>query len=508
MLLSIAGHDPTGGAGLGTDLAAWQAMGLHGASVCTALTVQDRRGVHEVLPTPPATLRAALAAATQERAPAAVKLGMLGSDAVAAEVAGFCQQVDAPVVWDTVLGAAAGGDLLGASPATLRRLALASTVITPNRIEAARLLGVEPWQGDGAPPASWLRALREQWLGGPRTRAVVLKGGHADGARSVDWVCTRDALHALSVPRLADGPGGRVHGTGCLYASTLAGMLAQGADVLQAAVEAQWRTHAGIAGAWQGAGARAMVRAGAMPGSDSFPALSGDTLDDGLAGEAGEPCTFAALQRAPGLYPVLPDADWVIRLLELGVDTLQLRWKGSGDAERRAQVRAASDAARAHGAQLFINDHWRDALDAGAYGVHLGQQDLPGADLRALRDAGLRLGVSTHDLAELARAHALRPSYIALGPVWPTTLKSMPYAPLGLARLRDWAARCKPRYPVVGIGGISLERVAAAMDCGLDGVAVVGAVVGAADAAVALRRGRQIVDAALQHRQACAAARD
>lgn len=501
-LLSIAGHDPTGGAGLGADLAVWQAMGLHGASVCTALTVQDRRGVHDIVPTPPATLRAALAAATQGGAPAAVKLGMLGGEVAAAEVADFCQACDAPVVWDTVLGAAAGGDaLLRASPATLRRLAQASTVITPNRVEAQRLLGVEPWPGDGAPPAAWVHAVREQWLRGPRTRAVVLKGGHACGVHSVDWVCTRDALHALAVPRLADGEGGRVHGTGCVYASALAGMLARGADVVQAAVEAQWRTHAGIAGAWQGAAGRAMVHAGAALTSHGFPALT-----DGAP--QAEPAAFAALQRAPGLYPVLPDADWVMRLLELGADTLQLRLKGAPSAELRAQVRAASEAARARGAQLFINDHWREALDAGAYGVHLGQEDLPGADLAALRKGGLRLGVSTHDLAELARAHAARPSYIAVGPVWPTTLKAMPYAPLGLARVRDWAARCKPRYPVVGIGGIHLERAAAAMDCGLDGVAVVGAVVGAADPADALRRGREIVDAVLRHRQRCAAAPD
>ncbi|MDE2120981.1 MAG: thiamine phosphate synthase, partial [Betaproteobacteria bacterium] len=154
------------------------------------------------------------------------------------------------------------------------------------------------------------------------------------------------------------------------------------------------------------------------------------------------------------------------------------------------------------------NDHWREALDAGAYGVHLGQEDLPGADLRALRAGGLRLGVSTHELAELARAHAVRPSYIALGPVWPTTLKAMPYAALGLARLRAWTARCKPRYPVVGIGGISLERAQPAMACGLDGVAVVGAVVGAADPGQALRRGQRIVATALRCRQRAAGASD
>ncbi len=495
-LLSIAGHDPSGGAGIGTDLAVWQAMGLHGSSVCTALTVQDAQGVRELRATPLPVLRGALAAARRELRPAAVKLGMLGGARVAAEVAAFCESLDVPVVWDTVLGASAGGlALLRAEPRTLRRLSRASTVITPNRVEAAQLLGLEPWEGEGAPPQAWVRALREQWLQGGRTRAVVLKGGHARGANSVDWLCTPRALHALSVPRLPDGPGGRVHGTGCVYGSALAGMLAQGADLEQAAVEAQWRTHAAIARAWVSPAGRAMAHAAALPDSGDFPALH-----SGVPTEAG---AFAPLLRAPGLYPVVPDADWVLRLLELGVDTVQLRAKDLAGAQLRAQVRAAADAARARGAQLFINDHWREALDAGAWGVHLGQEDLMelrAQDIDSIRKAGLRLGVSTHNPAELARAHALRPSYLALGPVWPTTGKATPHAPLGLERLRALAARCKPLYPLVGIGGISLERAAAALDCGLDGFAVVGAIVSAEDPAAAVRRGQAIAQAALQWR--------
>ncbi len=496
-LLSIAGHDPSGGAGIGTDLAVWQSMGLHASSVCTALTVQDAQGVRDVQPTPLPVLRGALAAARRELRPAAVKLGMLGGAQVAAEVAAFCEALDSPVVWDPVLGASAGGvSLLQAEPETLRRLARASTVITPNRVEAAQLLGLPAWEDEGEPPRTWVSALREQWLQGGRTRAVLLKGGHARGSSSVDWLCTQQAVHALSVPRVPDGPGGRVHGTGCVYASALAGMLAQGADLEQAAVEAQWRTHAAIAQAWMSPGGRAMVHAAALPDSGDFPSLH--------SGAPTEARAFAPLLRPPGLYPVVPDSDWVLRLLELGVDTVQLRAKALAGAELRAQVRAAADAARARGAQLFINDHWREALDAGAWGVHLGQEDL--MELRApqiesIRQAGLRLGVSTHHPAELARAHALRPSYLALGPVWPTTVKETPHAPLGLARLRALAARCKPLYPLVGIGGISLERAASALDCGLDGFAVVSAIVSAADPAAAVRSGQAIARAALQWRE-------
>jgi thiamine-phosphate pyrophosphorylase/hydroxymethylpyrimidine kinase/phosphomethylpyrimidine kinase/thiamine-phosphate diphosphorylase len=144
------------------------------------------------------------------------------------------------------------------------------------------------------------------------------------------------------------------------------------------------------------------------------------------------------------------------------------------------------------GAQVFINDHWRLALAAGAYGVHLGQEDLDTADIKALRDAGLRLGLSTHTPAELARAHAVQPSYLAIGPIYPTTLKVMPYEPVGLERLKLWAAQAAP-YPVVAIGGISLERLPGVMACGVDGVAVVSAVTLAVDPQQAALQGLALV---------------
>jgi thiamine-phosphate pyrophosphorylase len=195
---------------------------------------------------------------------------------------------------------------------------------------------------------------------------------------------------------------------------------------------------------------------------------------------------FPALIAPIGFYPVVHDAAWVQRLLGWGVRTVQLRFKAAGrtPAEIEREVNAAVVAGKAvPGAQVFINDHWQLALAAGAYGVHLGQEDLDTADLRALRGAGLRLGLSTHSLAELARAQAVQPSYLAIGPVYPTTLKVMPYGPVGLKQLAAWAALAAP-CPVVAIGGISLERLPGVLAClggGSDGVAVVSAVTLAAD---------------------------
>ncbi|AYQ27725.1 MULTISPECIES: thiamine phosphate synthase [unclassified Polaromonas] len=200
---------------------------------------------------------------------------------------------------------------------------------------------------------------------------------------------------------------------------------------------------------------------------------------------------FAPLTSPIGFYPVVPDAAWVRRLLGWGVRTIQLRIKAADhDAEEIAwEVRTAIEAGReVPGAQVFINDHWQLALQHGAYGVHLGQEDLDTADIAALRDAGIRLGLSTHTPAELARAKAVQPSYLAIGPVYPTTLKVMPYEPVGLERLKVWAQDAAP-YPVVAIGGISLALMPGVIACGVDGVAVVSAVTLAQDPAQAARQG-------------------
>ena len=192
---------------------------------------------------------------------------------------------------------------------------------------------------------------------------------------------------------------------------------------------------------------------------------------------------FASLVAPIGFYPVVPTAEWVERLLGWGVRTIQLRIKAADHtpASIAAGVMAAIKAGQAvPGAQVFINDHWQLALAGGAYGVHLGQEDLDIADIEVLRSSGMRLGLSTHTPAELARAHAVQPSYLAIGPVYPTTLKVMPYAPVGLDNLAAWAKLAKP-YPVVAIGGISLERMPGVLACGVDGVAVVSAVTLAAD---------------------------
>ena len=204
---------------------------------------------------------------------------------------------------------------------------------------------------------------------------------------------------------------------------------------------------------------------------------------------------FAPLVQPIGFYPVVPTAAWVERLLSWGVRTIQLRIKAADHtpANIAIEVIAAIEAGKAvAGAQVFINDHWQIAMAAGAYGVHLGQEDLGTADIEALRNAGMRLGLSTHTPAELARAKAVQPSYLAIGPIYPTTLKVMPYEPVGLENLAKWAKLAAP-YPVVAIGGVSIERMPGVLACGVDGVAVVSAVTLAADPYQAALDGVKIV---------------
>ena len=181
-----------------------------------------------------------------------------------------------------------------------------------------------------------------------------------------------------------------------------------------------------------------------------------------------------------GLYPVVDSVDWIARLLDAGVRTLQLRIKDLRDDEVEDDVIRAIALGKRYGARLFINDYWRLAIKHAAYGVHLGQEDLETTDLAAIRKAGLRLGVSTHDNMEIDVALAAKPSYIALGHVFPTQTKQMPSAPQGLTQLAEHVARLSD-YPTVAIGGISIARAPGVLATGVGSIAVVSAITQAPD---------------------------
>ena len=174
-------------------------------------------------------------------------------------------------------------------------------------------------------------------------------------------------------------------------------------------------------------------------------------------------------------YPVVDSVAWVARLALLDVGTIQLRAKELNDVDALQMVRDALAVIRGTPAKLVVNDYWRAAIVAGAKHLHLGQEDLADladSDLRAIRKAGLTLGLSTHDDAELETALQAKPDYIALGPIFPTTLKSMRFAPQGIARITEWKKRIGD-IQLVAIGGIKLEQAAEIYAAGADSIAVV-----------------------------------
>jgi thiamine-phosphate pyrophosphorylase len=171
-------------------------------------------------------------------------------------------------------------------------------------------------------------------------------------------------------------------------------------------------------------------------------------------------------------YPVVDSVAWVARLALLGVGTIQLRAKNLNDADALQIVSDALEIIKGTEAKLVVNDYWRAAIVAGAKHLHLGQEDLADADLGAIREAKLTLGISTHDDKELATALAAKPDYIALGPIFPTTLKSMRFAPQGIAKITEWKKRVGD-IPLVAIGGIKLEHASEIFAAGADSIAVV-----------------------------------
>lgn len=171
-------------------------------------------------------------------------------------------------------------------------------------------------------------------------------------------------------------------------------------------------------------------------------------------------------------YPIVPDAAWARRLVPLGVRTLQLRFKGSDPREIRREIAESLELCIAHGCQLIVNDHWQAAIDVGADFIHLGQEDLAEADVATIKAAGAKLGISTHDKAELAIALAVEPDYIALGPIWETKLKVMKWEPQGLDKVRTWKQKIGD-LPLCAIGGITPERAPDVLAAGADSVAVI-----------------------------------
>lgn len=484
---SVAGNDSGAGAGLQADLRAFDACGVHGCTVVATLTAQNSRAVQRVEAVSASMLDAQLAALAEDLRPRVIKTGLLGSAEAVQVLAGWVRRLraaapDQPValvidpVWRASTGASMAGE--GLRQALLSELLPLATVITPNRAEAAWLLGL-------AAPRPWPEMARDLAALGPS--GVVITGGDgtdlgADADLACDWLHSVEASGWLFAPRLRAPHN---HGTGCVFASTLASALAHGFAVADATVLAKMMvTEALRHGYAAGSGAGPVApQIGFAARPENLPGFRPDDLI------AAQPEAFAP-ERGLDLYAVVDSAAWVERLAQAGVRTVQLRLKPDVALARgvdlRAEIARCVALQKRFDLKFYVNDHWALAIEAGAYGVHVGQEDLDQVDVAAIRHAGLRLGLSTHSLWELARAWALRPSYIACGPVHATTTKDMPWRPQGVHNL-GWWRQMVPGLPVVGIGGFTPERLEAAARTGVDGLAVLSGITAAADPEAAVR---------------------
>ena len=490
---SIAGSDSGGGAGIQADLLTMRAFGVHGCSLITAITAQSSVEVARVELVSEQMLAAQWQTLLADLPPVAIKIGLVASRAQQQQLATLLATLPTtiPVIMDPVLIASCGDTLTlepgsEALPELLELPALPelyryASLLTPNLPELAALTGLAVTTPDQIITAT--ACLLTQGV-----RAVLVKGGHASGCKqlALDYLASTRQQYWLASPRIDTEHN---HGTGCSLASAIASGLTLGYPLDDAVVLAKAYLNRGLSTAYAtGQGAGTLSHLPLPVAVEHFPlwlnTAQVQALYQGatLANLQPSSAAFSPLAQAEmGLYPVVDSVAWLKRLLPLGINTIQLRIKTAADQQQlSAEIAAAIALGKQYQAQVFINDHWQLALQLGAYGVHLGQEDLATADLNALRQAGIRLGVSTHGYAELLRAKALQPSYIALGHIFPTKTKQMPSQPQGVARLAQYVLLAAP-YPTVAIGGITAERLAAVAATGVNSIAVVTAITEAAD---------------------------
>ena len=473
---SVSGSDSGAGAGVQADLLAFNAFAVHGCTAMAALTAQNSQSVQRIEAVSAVMLNAQLAALASDMPPAAIKTGMLGSVENLRVLVGWVDRLreqypELPLVVDPVLSASSGAGFVDSELLAAYRSELIprATLITPNRAEAAQLLNSSV---EKSGEAVELAAHALVAMGCP---AVVITGGDDSYDSSDDFALTPEASGWLTLPRVL-AP--HHHGTGCVFASSAAAAMARGFISIEALILAKMATtHALRHGHAAGQGA------GPVRPREDFARLIVNLPRFTLEGRnrsTSQTLDFAPLiDKSIGLYAVVDSADWVQRVLDAGVRTVQLRIKDPRQSTLRDEITRSVTAARQVDAQLFINDHWQLAIEANAYGVHLGQEDLADADLSAIAASGLRLGISTHAYWEVCRAWALRPSYIACGPIHATKAKAMPWLPQGNDNLAYWCALLP--LPVVAIAGMNVNRAREATERGAAGVAVISAIT-AADA--------------------------
>lgn len=460
---TIAGSDSSTGAGIQADLRSFHAFDCHPASVITAITSQNSCGIQDINYLPAATIRSQIRSLRQDLPPSAIKLGMLGNVEILEAVFDELQSFNCPVILDPLLISSSGSALHQANAEEylqrLKQFFPQVSLLTPNISEAQAIVG--------HPIVSLadIKAAAAEILS-MGAKSVLIKGGHFDGGvYNQDYWSNGQEEHWLTAVKLANK---KVHGTGCVLSSAITAALTRGYDMLDAIVLGKTYITKAIRHAQQiGQGFSLPAHSSWPQGAENLPCLSDQPLT------SVQPA-FPGCGEQIGLYPIVDSLIALQQLFGTGVNCVQLRIKNAPAEQLSQDIKQAVALAREQGIRLFINDYWQLAIEHNAFGVHLGQEDLVTADIEKIRQAGLRLGISTHSYTELARAVRYKPSYLALGPIYPTQSKVMVFAPQGIKNLQHWRALVD--CPLVAIGGIDYEQFSAVAATGVDGIAVISAI--------------------------------
>ena len=469
---SIASSDCSGHAGLQADLATIAGLACHGCSVISGVTAQNSQGLISIEATSNEAFENQISALEHDIPAQAIKLGLIADQTHLQTLLSFLNRrsIELPaVIFDPVIGATTGAQLSPVEPAQLLALLPVTDLFTPNLDEAEALL--ETTVRSAAEIKAAAQAFHK--LG---AKGVLIKGGHGDEASCMDYLSIAEPDGSwtrswLVQPRLRAS---NLRGTGCTLASAIASFVALGERLRDAVTLASAYVHQGILSGYQVGQSAGPIHRGAYPSDyQLFPKVVDDL--EYLDRSAFPDCSNHPL----GLYPVVDSVEWLEKLLPLGIDTAQIRIKDLPTSQLEPILVKAIQLGKQYDCRLFINDYWELAIKHGAYGVHLGQEDIETADLEAIKAANIRLGISTHGDYEWARAASLQPSYLAIGAIFPTDTKDVHV--VGLPRLTRWVNLLKPAFPLTAIGGINLERLSGVLGTGVDSVAVVSAITKAND---------------------------
>ncbi|BDI31871.1 hypothetical protein CCAX7_39220 [Capsulimonas corticalis] len=466
IVLTIAGSDPSGGAGIQADLRAIAALGAHGLCAVTALTSQNSAGVHSVFVTPPEILASQLESILADTRPDAVKIGMLGGADQVEVVARSIQKYELTnVVLDPVLASTAGVPLLDleGKSALIRALLSRCAVATPNLQEAQALTGIAIESEEDAARAGYALL----YLGSP---AALVTGGHF-AEEPQDVLVTAGGAHTLRGERVHTR---HTHGTGCLFSTALATHLAFGLDLREAAAHAKDFV------------ARSLRNPVVIGKGRGYPSPSGaDPTPSAKHAERLAKIRGVYVLTDPDLRPDRSPQEIVAAALAGGARVVQLRDKHRPTPELIALARELRRRAHAAGALLIVNDRVDVALASDADGVHLGPDDMSVADARRLLGPDKIVGVSVSSVAEAAPL-APDASYLGVGAIYGSTTKDDAGAPVGAPRICEIAAAF-PRHPIVAIGGIGTTNIAEVARAGAHSAAVISAIVCAEDMEEATR---------------------